>query len=751
MDGDRHQAALVTLLREALVITRRPKFLRSAVNLVGRTLDAERAEVLTFRSGGHRLALEASCGAASAAQGGTLVPRLAWNSSAILSASNVVPLDSLQKEDPAGSTGEQTPKGPKGIASVIRFRGKPNGILAVSARRPEGFTPQDGHFLASAARTIESYLERILLHEEERHVDERLHVSLQQIKKSHLWLNAALQAQNRELETNNEALRREVKERWRAESDLRLLVEVTAAAAEARDLPAMLGACLETICNLKDWHVGQAWIVDRGTGALVCSPDAWHAKIEAGGFRLASLATPMARGVGWPGQIWETGEPSLLPDLAKTEGFLRAGAASACGLQSAFGFPISAAQGTVAVLEFLSTKTRPADEQLPGSIGQLGSHLGIVFERLQSDAALLRARGFVDRLIHSSQEGILAFDRDFLCTVWNPAMEHLFGLPETQALGRSVFELLPFLSETVKDGSFRDVLEGKSLVSKERSYTLPEGGGRGFFQSYYSPIWEQKGAGVGWVIGGLAIVHDITGRRQAEESFRELSHRLLKLQEEERSRIARELHDSTAQTLTAASLSLVRLEQVAGALVPAAAEALAETKHWLGEAGREIRSISYLIYPPELGSMGLAEALRAYAEGFGKRTGVAVRLNIPETVGVLPEEVSLAFFRTAQQCLSNLHRHSGSRSCKVRLELMADRLELEVADKGRGIPAGVLAAAASGSSVAGVGITGMRDRLQQLGGRVKIHADRKGTQVIATLPRSKFAPDLAAVPRADGE
>jgi PAS domain S-box-containing protein len=353
----------------------------------------------------------------------------------------------------------------------------------------------------------------------------------------------------------------------------------------------------------------------------------------------------------------------------------------------------------------------------------------------QNEAELGQQRALTDRIVSSSQEGILAFDGGYAVVLWNDALERIFGITRRRALGRPIFDLLPFLRETGEDVFFREALEGKSGSGKGRPYRWPGRSRRGFFDSYYSPIWEEQGpAGQREVIGGLAFIHEVTEYKRAQDATRDLSERLLKLQDEERRRIARELHDGLAQVVSAASMYLARVEQDAERLTPTALAALRHGMHMVSRAVSETRSASYLLYPPELRSFGLAADLRMYVEGFGKRTDIEVSLDITPQANDLEEEMALAVFRIVQQCLSNIFRHSGAKSASIRLAVEDSTLKVEIVDNGRGLSRGVLKAFNGGSSVLGVGISGMRDRARQFGGTLTIESDSKGTRVIASLP-----------------
>jgi two-component system, NarL family, sensor kinase len=231
---------------------------------------------------------------------------------------------------------------------------------------------------------------------------------------------------------------------------------------------------------------------------------------------------------------------------------------------------------------------------------------------------------------------------------------------------------------------------------------------------------------------GLRVVvahEDITEIKQAETGLRDLTSRLLRVQDDERRRMARELHDTTAQNLAAAILELDRLRQGVPASDDASEDVWDELRGLIDRALQEIRTLSYLLHPPLLDELGLASALRWCVRGFENRSGVAVSLTVQEDLGRMPPAVESALFRVVQEGLTNIHRHSGSATAQIRLMRSAEEVALEIRDQGRGM------ARSDGADPAllGVGVSGMRARLHQLGGELAIHSTDRGTTVTATV------------------
>ena len=179
--------------------------------------------------------------------------------------------------------------------------------------------------------------------------------------------------------------------------------------------------------------------------------------------------------------------------------------------------------------------------------------------------------------------------------------------------------------------------------------------------------------------------------RQSEQ-LRDLSSRLLQAQDQERRRIARELHDSAGQLLTALGINLARIAQRITSTTPALAKETVDSQQLVQQLSQEIRTMSYLLHPPLLDETGLSEAIRWYTQGLMERSGLDIQLTIPEDFGRLPREMELVIFRLVQECLTNIHRHSGSKSASIEISRQPGSVLLLVADEGKGISPERLAA-----------------------------------------------------------
>jgi signal transduction histidine kinase len=231
-----------------------------------------------------------------------------------------------------------------------------------------------------------------------------------------------------------------------------------------------------------------------------------------------------------------------------------------------------------------------------------------------------------------------------------------------------------------------------------------------------------------------AIYRDITERKRADDALRELSGQILRLQDEERRRMARELHDSTGQKLAALAINLSVVSKSVTVADARARGALAGSLDLTKQCLREIRTLAYLLHPPELEELGLADAARNYIYGFSQRSGIPVELELPPDLGRLPPEAETALFRILQESLNNVHRHSGSPRARVHIYRSPAGLTMEIQDEGQGMQEGALKREGQRESTPGVGIAGLRERIRQLGGQLEIHSTESGTTLKVVLP-----------------
>jgi len=232
----------------------------------------------------------------------------------------------------------------------------------------------------------------------------------------------------------------------------------------------------------------------------------------------------------------------------------------------------------------------------------------------------------------------------------------------------------------------------------------------------------------------------------ANYSLRHLTARLLNLQDEERRRIARELHDNAGQALSALAMNLGAVAEDLGRLMKTAGT-VADSASMVRQMSDDIRTMSYLLHPPLLDEMGLAPALRWYVEGFAERSKIAVDLECSNNFGRFSREVETAIFRIVQECLINIHRHSGSPTAAITVSWSDNYVRLDIRDNGKGITTEMRKQMESGGTL-GVGVRGMRERVSQLGGNLKISSEGTGTgtRIVVLLPAAEVdQPQQAAI------
>lgn len=232
----------------------------------------------------------------------------------------------------------------------------------------------------------------------------------------------------------------------------------------------------------------------------------------------------------------------------------------------------------------------------------------------------------------------------------------------------------------------------------------------------------------------LKVGQDITGRKRAEEALQRLSGRLLQLQDEERRKIARDLHDATGQDLVALSGTLSHLHATVSSSSRKVRRSIAQCLGLADRCIREIRTLSYLLHPPMLDEAGLEDAIRHYLTGFAERTGIEAKLQVRANFGRLAQEEEMALFRVMQESLVNIHRHSGSFNATIFLDRTPKRVSLRVSDQGRGMQGNGQGKTKGSSLVGGVGIQSMHERMKQVAGQLEIESSTKGTTVLATIP-----------------
>jgi PAS domain S-box-containing protein len=378
--------------------------------------------------------------------------------------------------------------------------------------------------------------------------------------------------------------------------------------------------------------------------------------------------------------------------------------------------------------------------------------------RLKAD----KATGLLASIVDSSDDAIISKTLEGVITSWNTGAERLFGYTAQEAIGQPISMIIPLDRRDEETTILARLREGVRIDHFDTTRVRKDGAKLEISLSI-SPVRDSAGK----IIGASKIARDISGRKRMErelheselrfraladaldtqvqfrtlelrrrneeilqqsDQLRELSGRLMFAQDEERRRIARELHDSVGQSLAVLGMSLSRIEDYARREPTRLPKSIKDAQDLIHGLTQEIRTTSYLLHPPMLDESGLSSALHWYIDGLAERSGLRIELNIPDNLERLAPEVELAIFRLVQECLTNIHRHSGSKTAAVRIAREPDKIYAEVQDHGKGISQERLAV--------GVGIRGMRERVRQSHGELTVDSNALGTKITAIFPAS---------------
>ena len=326
-------------------------------------------------------------------------------------------------------------------------------------------------------------------------------------------------------------------------------------------------------------------------------------------------------------------------------------------------------------------------------------------------------------LVQNSPDIISRLDRNLRLIYISPTLKRVMDTPPEQLLGKKPTQIA---LEGYDYEGFEEICK-EAMLTKKPAHRAFRYQNRHYWTRVIPEFTDE-----GQVESVMTISEDVTDRIRTEHELMKLTERLFCLQDEERRRIARELHDGTAQNLFAISVNLARLEQLSNDRGDAQ-QLIAECQSLGDQSLQEIRTLSYLLHPPLLDQAGLVSALQWYVEGFTKRSGIYVDLYAPP-IGRLPSDIEMALFRVVQEALTNVRRHSTSETARIRLERKPDEVVLEIKDRGQGLSVAQDNHDSGGLISVGVGIPGMRQRLRQLGGKLEIASNHKGTTISATVP-----------------
>lgn len=355
----------------------------------------------------------------------------------------------------------------------------------------------------------------------------------------------------------------------------------------------------------------------------------------------------------------------------------------------------------------------------------------------QTEYAARQSQEIVNAFFSSSAIGFGIVDSQFRYTRVNDVLPQMAGLKPEDLLGTPVSKVFGGTGKQATN-VLQEVIEtGRSILDREVSAELPgkPGEPRRWLVNYF-PIRE--GGGAVTQVGVTAV--DVTARHNAEDALRTLSGRLLGIQDQERRRIARELHDSLGQYLAGLKIAIDMLSSRSVQKDPL----LVESADILEKAIAETRTLSHLLHPPLLDEAGFASAASWFVAGFSQRSGIPVSLDLPPDLQRLPDVIEIAMFRVLQESLTNVHRHSRAKSAEISVDVDAEQVTIEIRDYGRGMPPHIIRQIEAETSKLGVGLAGMRERIHELGGRFVVSSNSGGTTVQASIPLGVDSPNAGA-------
>jgi PAS domain S-box-containing protein len=355
-----------------------------------------------------------------------------------------------------------------------------------------------------------------------------------------------------------------------------------------------------------------------------------------------------------------------------------------------------------------------------------------ITERKQHREEIEHREQQLNAFFSNAPVGLAIVDRELHFQRINVPFAQLNGLDARQQVGKPLRDVVAELFSQLEPLLAKAFQTGEAVLNHEVKGpipTTPEVKGW-WLKSIFPIAWE------GDSVTQLGIVvQDVTGLKRAETAVRRLTGRLLQIRDDERRRLARDLHDSLGQTLTAAKMNLSYLGRDTSSMDERGRNAVMESRDLIDGSLKEVRTLSHLLHPPMLDEVGLVPAIRWFASGFAERSTIQVDLDLPTDLARMRTELETAVFRTVQESLTNVHRHSGSATATVRVETEGDQLHVFVIDQGRGIAPERLSSRQD--ATLGVGLLGMRERLRQLQGEMEIISSGQGTTIHAIIPLSE--------------
>ncbi len=537
------------------------------------------------------------------------------------------------------------------------------------------------------------------------------------------------------------AVVRDISQRIEAESALeekneivRLLRDVAVAANGARSVEEALRFALIRLCAFLDWPIGQAYLVESGGNIL--PTDIYHTKDPKrfATFREISQKQDYTRGQGMVGRVVKREGPEWLADIQVNPDFLRWEAARESGLQTGLALPILTGKETAAVLEFFTDQVVLPIQSFLDILPHVVTQLGRVVERVRAEQELTRSEARFRAIIEGSAIGILMTDINGKVVLSNPALEEMLSYPAGELNGMNIHHLLE------PEEAPKHRLQVRALLAETGLYPPLE---LRYRRKDGSVIWGRNVASVVYDAGGspryvITMVEDITQRKEMQDELTELRRLMMSNIENERIRLAQDIHDGPIQDLYVINMQLNNLldEVQNPELVE---EPMSELEKVIGS----LRDTITELRPPTLIEFGLERAIRSHADHFQEtNTGVQIHLDLESDQQRLSQPARLALFRNYKSAVSNVVRHAQAQNLWVRFRIEGDQAILDVEDDGKGFEftQRLVDLVRNGH----LGLVGMFERAESMGGHFEVKSSPgKGTLVRTMIPYQEEIQDKA--------